>query len=136
MGPPVRLSPATPDGGAPGRAARLPLVTSTAAARSRSPGRPDQICAAAVDPAREAILDEHVGDHLGVIAEGERVVTHYFGCTLPGYRGWRWAVTVTRVPRGRHVTVSETVLLPGDEALLAPGWVPWQERLQPGDLGV
>ena len=38
-----------------------------------------------------------VGDHLGVVAEGDRVVTHFFECLLPGYRGWRWAVTVTRV---------------------------------------
>src|SRR6185369_14267603 len=96
----------------------------------------DQACAGAVDDARAAIMDEHVGDHLGVAAEGERVVTHLFDCTLPGYRGWRWAVTVTRISRSKHVTVCETVLLPGDEALLAPAWVPWQERLQPGDLGV
>jgi hypothetical protein len=96
----------------------------------------DQACAGAVDDARAAIMDEHVGDHLGVAAEGERVVTHYFDCTLPGYRGWRWAVTVARAPRSRHVTICETVLLPGDEALMAPGWVPWHERLQPGDLGV
>jgi hypothetical protein len=34
------------------------------------------------------------------------------------------------------VTVSEAALLPGPDALLAPRWVPWQERLRPGDLGV
>jgi hypothetical protein len=34
------------------------------------------------------------------------------------------------------VTVSEAALLPGPDALLAPKWVPWQERLRPGDLGV
>jgi Protein of unknown function (DUF3027) len=96
----------------------------------------DQACASAVDLARAAVLDDHVGEHLGVIAEGERLVTHYFDCTLPGYRGWRWAVTVARAPRAKNVTVCETVLLPGDEALLAPSWVPWHERLQPGDLGV
>jgi hypothetical protein len=28
------------------------------------------------------------------------------------------------------------VLLPGPEALVAPAWVPWQERVQAGDLGV
>jgi hypothetical protein len=28
------------------------------------------------------------------------------------------------------------VLLPGDDALMAPEWVPWSERLRPGDLGV
>jgi Protein of unknown function (DUF3027) len=63
-------------------------------------------------------------------------VTHFFDCELPGYRGWRWAVTVARVSRSKHVTVCETALLPGDEALLAPTWIPWHERLKPGDLGV
>lgn len=77
-----------------------------------------------------------VGDHLEVVAEGERLVTHFFECLLAGYRGWRWAVTVTRVSRSKQVTICETVLLPGPDALLAPSWLPWQERLQPGDLGV
>lgn len=77
-----------------------------------------------------------VGEHLSALAEGERLVTHFFDCQLPGYRGWRWAVTVTRVSRSRHVTVCETVLLPGPDALQPPGWVPWQDRLQPGDLGI
>jgi Protein of unknown function (DUF3027) len=31
--------------------------------------------------------------------------------------------------------VDEVVLLPGDEAILAPEWVPWSDRLRPGDLG-
>jgi hypothetical protein len=26
------------------------------------------------------------------------------------------------------------VLLPGSEAILAPAWVPWRDRIQPGDL--
>jgi hypothetical protein len=34
------------------------------------------------------------------------------------------------------VTVCETVLLPGPDALVAPAWVPWQERVRAGDLGV
>jgi hypothetical protein len=111
-------------------------VTRTAATRS---ARVDQVCAEAVDLARLAITEVEpsmVGEHLSVASEGERLVTHFFECLLPGYRGWRWAVTVTRVPRSRQVTVCETVLLPGPDALLAPGWVPWHERLQPGDLGV
>jgi len=96
----------------------------------------DQACASAVELAREAILDEQVGEHLGVVAEGERVVTHHFASTMSGYHGWRWAVTLARASRSKHVSICETVLLPGDEALLAPAWVPWNERLQPGDLGV
>ncbi|WP_255689926.1 DUF3027 domain-containing protein [Actinoplanes sp. DH11] len=111
-------------------------VTSRTTSRA---ARLDQVCADAVGVARGAITEvdpTDVGDHLEAIAEGDRVVTHLFDSHLAGYQGWRWAVTVTRVPRSRHVTVCETVLLPGPDALLAPGWVPWNERVQPGDLGV
>lgn len=102
--------------------------------------RPDAVCAAAVDEARAAAVQEAgedlVGEHLGVEVDDDRVVTHRFACLAPAYRGWHWAVTVTRVPRARSVTVDEVVLLPGGEALLPPPWLPWSERLRPGDLGV
>jgi hypothetical protein len=101
---------------------------------------PDEVGAAAVELARAAALEVAgpvlIGDHLGVEAEGERIVTHYFASTDRGYVGWRWAVTVVRSPRSKTVTVDEVVLLPGPGALLAPDWVPWSERLQAGDLGV
>jgi len=101
---------------------------------------PDQACAEAVELARAAVAamvePGRVGEHLDVLAEGERAVTHLFACEDPAYAGWRWAVTVGRAPRSKLVTVSETVLLPGPGALLAPPWVPWQDRLRPGDLGV
>jgi hypothetical protein len=116
------------------------VADSGAGRRTRTP-RLDAACAepAAVDLARAEITDvepEHVGAHQGSVAEADRVVTHLFECLLPGYHGWQWAVTVTRAPRSRTVTVNETVLLPGPEALVAPEWVPWDERLEPGDLGV
>jgi hypothetical protein len=104
--------------------------------RSRTP---DRLCAEAVDLALAAAVDtagqDAVGGHLGAVADGDRVVTHFFACKEPAYRGWRWAVTVARASRAKVVTVDETVLLPGPEALLAPEWVPWSERLRPGDLG-
>ena len=108
-------------------------------ARTRT-REPDQACAEAVDLARDAVVAivgaAEVGDHRGVQADGERIVTHLLDCADPAYAGWRWAVTVTRAPRSKVVTVSETVLLPGPGALLAPDWVPWHDRLRPGDLGV
>lgn len=76
-----------------------------------------------------------VGEHLGVVLEAERVATHFFACEATAYPGWRWAVTLSRVPRGRKPTVSEVHLLPGDDALLSPEWVPYAERLAPGDIG-
>jgi hypothetical protein len=101
---------------------------------------PDEVCAQAVDLARSA-ADEMagagaVGDHLGVYAEADRVVTHLFRCLDPAYRGWQWAVTIARASRAKTVTVCESLLVPGPDAILAPEWVPWRERLRPGDLGV
>ncbi|MAT60568.1 MAG: hypothetical protein CMH41_02745 [Micrococcales bacterium] len=99
---------------------------------------PDPICAAAVDIALSAVIQdagpEAVAGHIGVHAEEDRLVSHRFRCTLPGYQGWEWQVTVTRAPRARNITVDEVSLMPGANALLAPAWVPWAERLEPGDL--
>ncbi|MFD3931528.1 DUF3027 domain-containing protein [Streptomyces sp. NPDC058614] len=109
---------------------------SAATTRSRTP---DRLCAEAVDLARaaaeEAAAPGVVGEHVELVSEGDRVVTHFFECKEMGYRGWRWAVTVARASRAKLVTLDETVLLPGPDSLLAPEWVPWSERLRPGDLG-
>jgi hypothetical protein len=104
--------------------------------------KPDAVCVAAGELAREAAVVEAggvdgqqlVGEYLGHLVEGERLVTHYFASTHPGYRGWRWAVTATRAVRSKQVTIDEVVLLPGEDAIVAPEWVPWSERVQPGDL--
>jgi hypothetical protein len=103
---------------------------------------PDQACAEAVGLARAALIAapgvdaDTVGAHLGVEATGDRVVTHLFECLDPAYAGWWWTVTVARAPRSKVVTVDESELLPGPDALLGPAWVPWQDRLLPGDVGI
>jgi hypothetical protein len=102
------------------------------------PVEPDVVLAAAVDLARVAAVEtggEDVGEHIGLQAEEELLVTHHFSSTLPGYVGWYWAVSLVRAPEQDEATVAEVVLLPGAEALLAPAWVPWNERLKTGDLG-
>ncbi|MCC2315647.1 DUF3027 domain-containing protein [Cellulomonas xiejunii] len=100
----------------------------------------DAVLERAVDLAREVALEiaeepEYVGEYLGAVREAERLVSHRFACTARGYRGWAWTVTVARVPRGRTATVCEAELLPGEDAVLAKPWVPWSERLRPGDIG-
>jgi hypothetical protein len=45
-----------------------------------------------------------------------------------GYPGWLWTVTVTLTDDGTP-TITEVHLLPGEDALLSPEWVPWSERL-------
>ncbi|SCX39034.1 Protein of unknown function [Klenkia marina] len=104
------------------------------------------VLTSAVEIARAAAVEvagaaDEVAEHLGASREASsddlgEVLTHTFAAALPGYVGWHWAVTVARVPGEEHVTVDEVVLLPGDAALLAPAWVPWHERVRPGDLSV
>lgn len=93
----------------------------------------------AIELARLAALEiaepGAVGEHLGVEMEAERMATHYFACAAPGYPGWRWAITVGRPPRGRRPTVCETHLVPGAGSLTSPEWLPYAERLAPGDIG-
>ena len=100
---------------------------------------PDAVLLDAVDIARAAAIDlaedaSAVGAHLGAIEETERTATHSFECLLPGYRGWVWTVTVSRAPRAKSIGVDEAQLMPAADALLAPSWVPWAERIEPGDL--
>ena len=100
----------------------------------------DAVLTGAVELARAAAQEvaespEDVGEYLGTVAEADRLISHRFACTMRGYRGWHWTVTLARVPRGRTATVCEVELLPGDGALLAPSWLPWSERLRPGDVG-
>ncbi|WP_428340719.1 DUF3027 domain-containing protein [Mycobacterium sp.] len=88
--------------------------------------------------ARGAIVegsgDDTVGDYLGAAYEDPVSATHRFKANLPGYHGWQWAVVVASYPGADHATVSEVVLVPGPESLLAPEWLPWDQRVQPGDL--
>ena len=93
---------------------------------------------AAADLARRAIIEfsgETVGEYLGVAIEDEASATHRFLAVMPGYQGWQWAVVVAAVPGAEHATISEVVLVPGPTALLAPPWLPWEQRVKPGDLG-
>lgn len=103
----------------------------------RKPSKPDAVLAAAVETARRGVLeiagDAAVGEHLGAFPEAERLVTHRFAAQVPGYVGWHWFATLARVPRGKDATVCEVGLLPSEDALLAPDWVPWSERVRPED---
>jgi hypothetical protein len=107
-------------------------------------GRADALLAAAVDLALAAAREEagaqgRIGPHLGVrpadASAGAKAVTHAFACEEPGYVGWYWEVELSRAPRSKAVTIDDVVLLPGAEAIGAPEWVPWSERLRPGDVG-
>ncbi|MDQ0754104.1 hypothetical protein QFZ61_000091 [Arthrobacter sp. B3I4] len=100
-------------------------------------GKPDAFLAASVDVARAAVEGiapaGQVGRHLAVKSEGDRLVTHLFESKLPGYGGWQWYAVLTRNSRSKVVTVDELGLLPSEDSILAPEWVPWAERVRPED---
>ena len=52
-----------------------------------------------------------------------------FLCTMRGYDGWHWVVTLTQPDKRKEAMVAEINLIAGENALLAPEWVPWAERL-------
>jgi len=93
----------------------------------------DEVLVAAVDQARTALElitpADTIGEPLGYIVEGEHVLSLLFDCLMAGYPGWRWTVSLSRVDGDSAPQVLETELMPGDEALLAPEWVPWSDRL-------
>lgn len=108
----------------------MTLMSSTALATDAPPAH--------VDAARVALAGETgVGVWLGYSHErgddGESVTSHYFAAEKPGYVGWHWAVTLVVLGDGAP-TVDEVVLLPGAEAIIAPAWVPYRDRIRPGDL--
>lgn len=121
--------------------ARLTVMDSSIDTMER-PAEPSDAIAAVLagsaEQARAAIVEfsgDTVGDYLGVTFDDDSAATHRFLASLPGYQGWQWAVVVAAIPGADHVTISEVVLVPGPTALLAPPWVPWEERVRPGDLG-
>ena len=94
----------------------------------------------AIELARNAAIAEagtadHVGDLLFAVAEDDIAVTATFVARQAGYVGWHWSVTLA-VLGAESTTVSEVVLLPGEGSLLAPAWIPWDQRIRPGDVGV
>jgi hypothetical protein len=97
----------------------------------------EAVLAGAVEQARAAVVEvsgDTVGEYLGATYEDATAATHRFLANLPGYCGWQWSVVVAAYPGADHATISEVVLVPGPTALLAPQWVPWEERVKPGDL--
>ena len=96
----------------------------------------------ATELARNAIIDEihgtsQIGKFVSVEFDDEdRVATYLFEAKLAGYKGWRWCVTVAKVDTDTAPTICDVVVLPGPDALTAPEWIPYRDRIQPGDVGV
>ena len=89
------------------------------------------------EAAREDARDpKFVGELVSIDQEDERIATYLFESSLPGYSGWRWAVTIIKVDEQASATVADVVLLPGQDSLLAPKWLPYKDRIEAGDVGI
>lgn len=93
-----------------------------------APVAPEGFEAAARDALAEVAPPGSVGELLLAEHPVEDVTDLEFASTLPGYIGWRWTVSMAQLPDAPPA-VLELELLPREEALLAPAWVPWAERL-------
>lgn len=117
------------------------LLPADQLATAEQPEPAEQPAAPVVDPAilqstqlaikalTEITELETIGAPRGHIAHEDTLATLLFESLLPGYPGWRWAATLAKLSETDPVTVLEVEMIPGDDALLAPEWVPWAERL-------
>lgn len=80
--------------------------------------------------------DGQVGDFVEAIDLGDNVTDFRFESRVRGYEGWQWSVTLYHDVELDHWTVNESSLVPTDKALRPPKWIPWKDRLEPGDLAV
>jgi hypothetical protein len=77
--------------------------------------------------AKESAPVGGVGKFLGTVDEEANVVSYRFQASMKEYVGWEWNVVVFQAKK-EAPTISEVVLLPGKESIVAPAWLPWSER--------
>ena len=98
---------------------------------SEQPDPRDIARAVAMDVADEP---EQVGDVVNAIELGDNVTDFRLAADVRGYEGWQWSVTLYHDAEVGTWTVNESSLVPTDDALVPPAWVPWKDRLEPTDL--
>lgn len=100
--------------------------------QSSSSPEPRVIAKAVLDEVADS--PEQVGDFVSAIDMGDNVTDFRFVANVRGYEGWHWSVTLFHDEDADAWTVNESSLVPTDEALMPPKWIPWKDRLLPSDL--
>lgn len=77
---------------------------------------------------------EQVGEFVAANEMEDHVTDFRFAAHIRGYEGWQWSVTLYHDPELGSWTVNESSLIPTEDALLPPKWIPWKDRLEPTDL--
>jgi hypothetical protein len=78
--------------------------------------------------AKESAPANGVGKFLGTTEDASKAISYRFAANLGGYVGWEWNVVVFQAKKTDAATISEVVLLPGKDSIVAPDWVPRSER--------
>lgn len=91
------------------------------------------------DIARAVAMDvadepEQVGEVVNAIELDDNVTDFRLAASVRGYEGWQWSVTLYHDVEVGTWTVNESSLVPTDDALMPPAWIPWKDRLEPTDL--
>ena len=78
-------------------------------------------------------LNEHAQGLFGEFVDEKEVtkgaIDVRYACTIRGYEGWNWVVTLTQPNKKSPAQIAEINMMAGENAILAPDWVPWAERL-------
>lgn len=83
----------------------------------------------------EVTDESHIGKHVSTVPTTEHTAIVTFESKMPGYQNWNWLVMLSWLDPS-HLTIDEVAMVPTDDALIAPAWIPWSERVQAGDLGI
>lgn len=79
---------------------------------------------------------DQVGDAQTPVEIETNVFEYRFAVIRKGYEGWFWSITLYCDQEQDRWTINESTMLPSDEALVSPAWVPWKDRLRPKDISV
>ena len=129
-----------------GRSGTIECVDSVTESTEDGPATPvterpadlEAVLMGAVELARTAIVEhsgDTVGEYLGATFDDPTAATHRFLANLSGYQGWQWAVVVAALSRRRPRDDQRGGAGARADGPAGAQWVPWQQRLQPGDLG-
>ncbi|MEY4397196.1 MAG: hypothetical protein RLZZ40_952 [Actinomycetota bacterium] len=82
-------------------------------------------------PARAALEQITPSTTIGELVsseQSENIATLHFTSHMQGYAGWEWVVSLA--VDGDDTSILETELVAGGDAVIAPDWVPWADRLR------
>ena len=86
----------------------------------------------AIELLKAELPESSYGEFISETEPTKGVIELRYLCNMRGYSGWNWLLTLTQTDKRKAATFSELNLVASEDALLAPEWVPWADRLSEG----